>query len=77
MKNTDVVAHKLELVLRRVTNHGLKVAREKRQKSEEIIKRWETKAMAIKCQRARREISLSSGKKENYENDIRNKTDPD
>lgn len=35
------------------------------------------KAMAAKCQRTRREISLPSKEEENYEGNTGDKTDPD
>ena len=61
----------------KATNHRLKVAREKGQKREEIVKKQKIKAMVAKCQKARGGIGLSSKKEGNYENDTRNKTDPD
>ena len=42
-----------------------------------MVKRRKTKAMAARCQRARREISLSREKEENYESDTGDETDPD
>ena len=55
----------------------MEVAREEKQKREDIGERWKTKAMAAKCQRAREGNSLCSEEKENYKSDIRDKTDPE
>lgn len=53
------------------------MAREEIWKKEEIVQKRKAEAMVIKWYRAWREISLSSKEKENYENDIGDKTDPD
>ena len=41
------------------------------------MKRQKTEAMAAKCQKARRGISLSSEREENYKSDTKDETDPD
>ena len=61
----------------RVTNHRLEVVREKQWKWKEMVEKRKTKAIAARRQRIRGGISLSSEKKENYERDIKDKTDPD
>lgn len=76
-KNTYAVACKLRRALIRVTNHRLEVLREKKRKSKEIVKRQKTKAIAIKHQRPRQEISIFSDKKGNDKNDIRDEIDLD
>ena len=45
IKNTDVIACKLELLLIRATNNRLEVAKEKRQKKEEMKEKQKAKAM--------------------------------
>ena len=77
IQNADAVACKLRPALIKATNHSLKVTRKKQRKSEEMMERQKTKAIAARRQRTRRRISLSSEKEENYESDIRDKTDPD
>ena len=42
-----------------------------------MVERQKTKAMAIRRQKARGGISLSSKKKKNYKSDTGDKTDPD
>ena len=64
IKNADTVARKLGLASTRAINDRLKVAREERQKREEMIERRKAKAIAAKRHRARREISLSSKEKD-------------
>ena len=66
VRNTDKVAHKLKPAQIRATNQRLEVAREKRRKREEIVKRRKTEAMVAKRQRVRRGISLAIEKEENY-----------
>ncbi len=61
----------------RTTYQRLEVAKEERQKREEIVKRWKTEAIAAKCQRARGRISLSSEEKKNDESDMGDETNPD
>ena len=41
------------------------------------MKRQKTKAIAARCQRAKRRINLSNEKEENYESDTRDETDLD
>lgn len=77
LKNADIIAYKLRPALTKATNHRLEIADKERQKKEEIVKKWKTKAMAGKCQRAKKQISLFSQEKESYESNIRNKIDPD
>ncbi len=77
IRNAGAVAHKLRPALTRTTNQKLEVAKEERRKKEEMVERRKTKAMAAKCQRARRGISLFSEEEEIYESDTENKTDPD
>lgn len=77
IKNTNAIIRKLELALTKITNHRLEVAREEKQKKEEIIKKQRTKAIVAKRQRIRKEISLSNEEEKNYESDIRDKTNPD
>ena len=57
IRNTDAVTCKLRLISTRATNQRIKVAREERQKTEEILERRKIKAMTAKCQRARGGIS--------------------
>ena len=77
IQNADVVAHKLRPASIKATNHRLEVAREEQWKKEEMVEKQKTEAMAVRRQRARRGISLSSKEEENYESDTRDKTDPD
>ena len=42
-----------------------------------MVERWKTEAMAMRCQRARKGISLFIEEEENHENNIEDKTDPD
>ncbi len=77
IRYADAVARKLGLASTRVTNQRLEIAREARQKREEILERRKTEAMVAKCQRARGGISLSSKEKEIYESDTEDETDPD
>ena len=77
IKNIDAVAHKFKLASIKITNHRLKVAREKRRKKKEIIKWRKTEAIVIKRPKARERISLSNEKEENYESNIENKTNLD
>lgn len=51
------------------------MARDKRQKKEEMIKRWKAEFITAKWHRTRGEISLSSEDKN--ENDNRDDMDPD
>lgn len=57
----------------RATNHRLKVAREKKQKKEEIVERWKVKTLGAKWRKARKRISFSN-EKEN-ESDIKDNID--
>ena len=41
-----------------------------------MVERQKTEAMAVRCQRARRGISLFSEEEENYKKDIKDKMDP-
>ena len=77
VQNIDAVACKLGLALTRANNHRLEIAREERQKKEEIKEKQKTEAMVAKCCGNRGRISLSSKKEENYESNIRDDTDPD
>ena len=77
IQNIDVVVHKVWLTLIKATNHKWEVAREKQQKRKEMVEKRKIKAMVVRRQRVRGGISLSSEKKENYESDTRQKTDPD
>ncbi len=65
IRNADAVVRKLGPASTRPTNQRLEVAREERQKREEIVKRRKTKAMVAKFRRARRGISSSSEEEEN------------
>ena len=42
-----------------------------------MVEKQKPKAMAMRCQKARERISLSSEKEENYESNSRDETDPD
>ena len=75
IRNANAVTRKLGPASRRVTNDKLEVAREKRRKREEIIKRRKAKAMAAKRHRVRKGISLSS--KEKDKSDTGDDTDLD
>lgn len=70
----DVLAHKLGLVLTKVTNYRLEITKKERHKEEKIIARQKTEAMIAKYRRAKREISLSSKKKRNYKNNKEDKS---
>lgn len=67
-KNANAVACKLKLALTKIINDRLKVVEKKRQKREKMIKKQKIKIMAIKCQRLKEGISLSSKYKKNYNN---------
>ena len=41
-----------------------------------MVERSKIEAMATKCRRIKKEISLSTEEKKNYENNIRDETDP-
>ncbi len=75
--NADAVIHRLGPVLTRATNQRLEVAREERQKWEEMVERRKIEAIATKHRRARGGISLSNEEEENYESDTKDETDPD
>ena len=77
IRNADTVAYKLKPALIRATNEKLEVTRKERQKREEMVEKRKTKAMATRCQWARREISLSREEEENYESDTGDETDLD
>ena len=66
IKNTDLVARKLGPALTRATNERVEVAKKKRRKREKMIERLKIEAMDARRQRAKRGISLSSKKEENY-----------
>lgn len=65
MINAGAVTDKLRPALTRVINQRFEVAREKRWKRKEMIEIQKTKAIAVKCQRARKGISLSNKEKKN------------
>ena len=75
ISNTNVVTRNLRLALIKLTNHKLEIARKKQRKREEMVEKRKTKTITARWQKARRESCLSSKKKENYESDIKNKTD--
>ena len=75
IKNINAIACKLGPALTRAINDRLEVAKEKRRKREEMIKRRKVEAMVAKRHRARGGMSLSS--KEKDESDIRDDTDLD
>ncbi len=77
IRNADVVARKLRPASTRATNQRLEVAREERQKREEMLEKQITEAMAAKRRRARGGISSSSEEKENYESNTGDETDLD
>ncbi len=77
IRNTDAVARKFGPASTRATNQRLEIAREEKQKREEIVEKRKTEAMATKRQRTRGGISLSSKDEEIYESDTRDETDPD
>lgn len=77
IKNTNAVICKLGSALTRATNHRLEVASKEKRKREEIVERRKTEAMAAKCQRTKRGISLSSKEKEDYESNTGDKMDLD
>lgn len=60
IKNVDAIAHKFRPVLIKITHYRLEIAIEKRQKKEEMIKKQKIENIAVKRQRARKRISLSS-----------------
>lgn len=59
------------------TNHRLEDARKEKQKREEIVEKRKAEVLTVKRLRARRGISLSSIKEENYESDTKDNIDPD
>ena len=75
IRNAERVARKLGPTLTRIINDRLEVAREERQKREEIMERQKAEAMVAKRRRARGGISLSS--EEEDESDTRDNMDPD
>ena len=48
IKNTNAVAHKFRPALTRATNKKLEVAKKKKQKREEIVKKRKIKAIATR-----------------------------
>lgn len=66
IQNIDAVTHKLGPVSTRTTNHKLKAARKVQRNREEMVERRKTEAMAAKCCRDRRRISLFNREKKNY-----------
>ena len=77
VRNVDAIARKLRPASTRASNYRLEVAREKRQKKEEIVEKRKIKAMVAKYCRDKREISLFSKEEGNYESDTGDDTDPD
>lgn len=77
IRNVDAVGCKLGPALTRPTNQRLEVAKEEKRKKEKMVEKRKIKAMTAKCQRARGEISLSSGEEKNYESDTGDESDPD
>lgn len=77
IKNTNAVARKLRPALTKLINHKLKVVSEKWRKREEIIEKRKIEAMAKKYRKTRKERSLISEKKENYESDTRDEINPE
>lgn len=77
IKNTNIVACKFRPASINIINQSLKVAKKKKQKRKKIMKKQKTKAMATKCKKARRVMSLSSEKKENYKNNTKDETNID
>lgn len=61
----------------KVTNYRLEVAKEERQKRDEMVDRQKTEAITVRQQKVRGGISFSSKEKGSYGSDIRDKTDPD
>ena len=61
----------------RASNHGLEVAKKEKRKTEKMVERQKTEAMAAKRYRDRRRTSFSSKKEGNYESDTKNDVDPD
>lgn len=76
-RNADAIPCKLSLSLTRATIKKLKVAMKKRWKREELVKRYKTKVIAIKYQRAKKRICLFSKEIKNHESNIGKKMDPD
>lgn len=77
IRNADVVAYKLGLALTKVTNQRLEIAREEKQKREEMVEKQKTETMTTKYQRIRGGISLSNKEKRDYKSNIRDEMDPD
>ena len=76
VQNPNTVACKLKLALTKASNYRLEVAREEKQKKEEMVEKQKTEAMDAKCHRNRKGISLFSKKKGNYKSDTRDDIDP-
>lgn len=74
-KNVVVVACKLWPALKKATDYKLKVARKKQCNRKKIVKKQKTETMATKCHRNWRRFILLSGKKKNYEGDIKDYMD--
>lgn len=77
IRSAYTVVCKLRPALTRTTNHKLKVARENKQKREEMVEKQKTNAMTIKHQRVRGRISLFSKEKNNYESNLEDATNQD
>ncbi len=75
IKNANAVIRKLEPASTRATNQRLEVAGVERRKREEMMERRKIEVMVAKCQRAKKEISLSSEEEENYESNTGDETD--
>ena len=75
IKNADAIARMLRPASTRAINNRLEVAREEKQKKEEMKERRKAEAMATKWHRARRGMGSSSKKED--ESDTGNNTDPD
>lgn len=77
IQNANTIACKLRLASTKTTNHRLKVTKEEQHNRKEIVEKQKIEAMAAKCHKDRKGISLYSRKKENYDGDTRNDMDLD
>ena len=77
IRNADAVACKLRPASIQAINDKLEVAREQRQKREDMVKKQKIEAIVTKCQRARGRICSSNKGEENYESDTEDETDLD
>lgn len=76
VQNRNAIVYQLILASIRATNHKLEVVRKKKQEKEQMVKKWNTKAIAVKCNKKAGRIYLSDKKQKNHDSDTENNIDP-